>query len=164
MSECSETARCMSTVEMSTDSNSLIVPFEPILELSNAEMVHMTELNPMNSDVHIIHCERSLDPDIIVNLKQQLNDRIDAGESNIILHVEKFGYLHSIGIPVVIKAQQAAKQRGGMLVIVCSDDESLKRFTLIGLHKKIEIAPTEVAALELFRNREVTSPPETSTN
>ncbi len=88
-------------------------------------------------------CAVSLDGEVDVytapRLKEELVSVIDAGCVNVIVDLEKVGFIDSSGLGVLVGALRRARERDGVVRIVCTRDNILKIFRITGLDKVFPI-------------------------
>lgn len=72
-------------------------------------------------------------------LKEELVTIIGEGCANVIVDMEKVGFIDSSGLGVLVSALRRARERGGVVRIVCSRDNILKIFRITGLDKVFPI-------------------------
>jgi anti-sigma B factor antagonist len=88
-------------------------------------------------------CSVVLDGEIDVytapRLKEELVAAIDDGCSNIIVDMEGVGFIDSSGLGVLVSALRRARERDGVVRIVCSRENILKIFRITGLDKVFPI-------------------------
>jgi anti-sigma B factor antagonist len=88
-------------------------------------------------------CTVVLDGEIDVytapRLKEELVAAIEGGCSNLIVDMERIGFIDSSGLGVLVSALRRARERGGVVRVVCSRDNILKIFRITGLDKVFPI-------------------------
>ena len=72
-------------------------------------------------------------------LKEVLVEAIESGCPNIIVDLEKVGFIDSSGLGVLVSALRRARERDGVVRIVCTRDNVLKIFRITGLDKVFPI-------------------------
>lgn len=72
-------------------------------------------------------------------LKEELVSVIDGGCSNIIVDMEQVGFIDSSGLGVLVSALRRAREREGVVRIVCTRENILKIFRITGLDKVFPI-------------------------
>ncbi len=68
-------------------------------------------------------------------LKREIARVMDDGCENVIVDLEKIGFIDSSGLGVLVSALRAMKEQGGTMRLVCSADSILKIFRITGLDK-----------------------------
>lgn len=68
-------------------------------------------------------------------LKEELVSAIEDGCVNLIVDLEKVGFIDSSGLGVLVSALRRARERDGVVRIVCTRDNILKIFRITGLDK-----------------------------
>ena len=72
-------------------------------------------------------------------LKQELVSAIEGGCANVIVNLEQVGFIDSSGLGVLVSALRRARERDGVVRIVCTRDNILKIFRITGLDKVFPI-------------------------
>ena len=81
---------------------------------------------------------RSMSTRLLV-LKQELVSAIEGGCANVIVNLEQVGFIDSSGLGVLVSALRRARERDGVVRIVCTRDNILKIFRITGLDKVFPI-------------------------
>lgn len=97
----------------------------------------------IKTDVQDNVCAMSLDGEIDVytapRLKEELVSVVESGCANVIVDMEKVGFIDSSGLGVLVSALRRARERDGVVRIVCTRDNILKIFRITGLDKVFPI-------------------------
>ncbi len=72
-------------------------------------------------------------------LKEELVSLIESGCTNIIVDLEGVGFIDSSGLGVLVSALRRARERDGVVRIVCTRENVLKIFRITGLDKVFPI-------------------------
>jgi len=72
-------------------------------------------------------------------LKEELVTAIEGGCANVIVNMERVGFIDSSGLGVLVSALRRARERDGVVRIVCTRDNILKIFRITGLDKVFPI-------------------------
>ncbi len=72
-------------------------------------------------------------------LKEELISAVQSGCSNVIVNMEEVGFIDSSGLGVLVSALRRARERDGVVRIVCTRDNILKIFRITGLDKVFPI-------------------------
>lgn len=72
-------------------------------------------------------------------LKEELVAAIEGGCINVIVDLERVGFIDSSGLGVLVSALRRARERDGVVRIVCTRDNILKIFRITGLDKVFPI-------------------------
>lgn len=72
-------------------------------------------------------------------LKEELIAVVQSGCSNVIVNMEDVGFIDSSGLGVLVSALRRARERDGVVRIVCTRDNILKIFRITGLDKVFPI-------------------------
>lgn len=88
-------------------------------------------------------CAVILDGEIDVytapRLKEELVSVVESGCPNVVVNMEKVGFIDSSGPGVLVSALRRARERDGVVRIVCTRDNILKIFRITGLDKVFPI-------------------------
>lgn len=72
-------------------------------------------------------------------LKEALVNAIEGGCINVVVDLEKVGFIDSSGLGVLVSALRRARERSGSVRIVCTRESILKIFRITGLDKVFPI-------------------------
>jgi len=72
-------------------------------------------------------------------LKERLVAAIEGGCANVVVDLEGVGFIDSSGLGVLVSALRRARERDGVVRIVCTRDNILKIFRITGLDKVFPI-------------------------
>jgi len=72
-------------------------------------------------------------------LKEQLVELLDDGCTSIIVDLEKVAFIDSSGLGVLVGALRRAREKGGVVRLVCTRESVLKIFRITGLDKVFPI-------------------------
>jgi len=75
-------------------------------------------------------------------LKERLVEVIDGGCVNILVDLEGVGFIDSSGLGVLVGGLRRAKERSGVIRLVCTRENILKIFRITGLDKVFPIFDT----------------------
>lgn len=90
-------------------------------------------------DVCAIKLDGEIDVYTAPRLKQELVSVIEAGCTNVIVDMQNVGFIDSSGLGVLVSALRRARERDGVVRIVCTRDNILKIFRITGLDKVFPI-------------------------
>jgi anti-sigma B factor antagonist len=115
----------------------------------------LEELETMELGIKTDHdarvCAVTVDGEIDVHtapqLKEALVAAVESGCPNIIVDLEKVGFIDSSGLGVLVSALRRARERDGVVRIVCTRDNVLKIFRITGLDKVFPIFADPAEAL-----------------
>jgi len=100
--------------------------------------------------VKVLAFEGRLDTQTSPDAQQQLTRLIEAGETKILLNLEKLDYISSAGLRVLLVVAKQLKRTDGELRI-CSLNEVVKEvFDISGFDMILPISASESEALEGF--------------
>lgn len=107
----------------------------------------------INTETRGDACTVTLDGEVDVytapRLKEELVSAIEGGCANVIVDLEKVGFIDSSGLGVLVSALRRARERDGVVRIVCTRDNILKIFRITGLDKVFPIF-SDIAEAERF--------------
>lgn len=92
-----------------------------------------------DNDVCTIALEGEVDVYTAPRLKEELVSVIEGGCPNVVVDMEKVGFIDSSGLGVLVSALRRARERDGVVRIVCTRDNILKIFRITGLDKVFPI-------------------------
>jgi len=93
----------------------------------------------VQGNVCAVNLEGEIDVYTAPRLKEQLVAAIESGCANVIIDMEKVGFIDSSGLGVLVGALRRARERDGVVRIVCTRDNILKIFRITGLDKVFPI-------------------------
>lgn len=91
------------------------------------------------NDVCAVVLEGEIDVYTAPRLKEELVSVVESGCPNVIVDMEKVGFIDSSGLGVLVSALRRARERDGVVRIVCTRDNILKIFRITGLDKVFPI-------------------------
>jgi anti-sigma B factor antagonist len=92
-----------------------------------------------NDDVCAVRLEGEIDVYTAPRLKEELVSVVESGCPNVIVDMEKVGFIDSSGLGVLVSALRRARERDGVVRIVCTRENILKIFRITGLDKVFPI-------------------------
>jgi anti-sigma B factor antagonist len=92
-----------------------------------------------DNDVCAVTLEGEIDVYTAPRLKEELVSVVESGCPNVIVNMEKVGFIDSSGLGVLVSALRRARERDGVVRIVCTRDNILKIFRITGLDKVFPI-------------------------
>ncbi len=100
--------------------------------------------------VLILHPQGRLDGVSAPLLQESALGHVDAGETSLVLDLEKVDYISSAGLRAVLVAAKRLQKIGGRLVVCSLRGIVLEVFDMSGFDQIIETAPDQAAALATF--------------
>jgi anti-sigma B factor antagonist len=100
-----------------------------------------------DGDVCVVTLEGEIDVYTAPRLKVVLAEAIEDGCANVIVNLEKIAFIDSSGLGVLVSALRRARERDGVVRIVCTRDNVLKIFRITGLDKVFPIFADPAEAL-----------------
>jgi len=91
------------------------------------------------NDVCAVFLDGEIDVYTAPRLKEELVSVVESGCPNVIVDMEKVGFIDSSGLGVLVSALRRARERDGVVRIVCTRDNILKIFRITGLDKVFPI-------------------------
>lgn len=102
-----------------------------------------------NNDVCAVTLEGEIDVYTAPRLKEELVSVVESGCPNVVVDMEKVGFIDSSGLGVLVSALRRARERDGVVRIVCTRDNILKIFRITGLDKVFPIY-SEISEAQKF--------------
>jgi anti-sigma B factor antagonist len=90
-------------------------------------------------DVCVLVLEGEIDVYTAPHLKEELVSAVEYGCANVVVDMEKVGFIDSSGLGVLVSALRRARERDGVVRIVCTRENILKIFRITGLDKVFPI-------------------------
>lgn len=73
------------------------------------------------------------------HLKREVAAALDDGCTDVIIDLGRTGFIDSSGLGVLVSALRKAKEQGGTMRLVCTEESILKIFRITGLDKVFPI-------------------------
>lgn len=93
----------------------------------------------MSGDLCTMRIDGEVDVYTAPRLKEALVSAIEGGCVNVVVDLERVGFIDSSGLGVLVSALRRARERDGAVRIVCTRDNILKIFRITGLDKVFPI-------------------------
>ena len=93
----------------------------------------------IDGETHVIRAGGYVDFDVAPQLKRRIIQRIDAGDRLIVIDLSDVGFIDSTAIGVLVGALKRLRETGGMLAVVCADDNVRGIFEVVGLDNLIPL-------------------------
>jgi anti-sigma B factor antagonist len=87
------------------------------------------------ADFTTVTLEGEIDVYTAPRLKEELVSVIESGVANVVVDMEQVGFIDSSGLGVLVSALRRARERDGVVRIVCTRENILKIFRITGLDK-----------------------------
>lgn len=87
----------------------------------------------------VVGLEGEIDVYTAPRLKEELVSVVESGCANVVVDMESVGFIDSSGLGVLVSALRRARERDGVVRIVCTRDNILKIFRITGLDKVFPI-------------------------
>jgi anti-sigma B factor antagonist len=87
----------------------------------------------------VLRVQGEIDVYTAPRLRQKLVDLVDAGDTRIVVDMEKVEFLDSTGLGVLVEGLKRIKSKDGSFSIVVTQDKILKIFDITGLSKAFSI-------------------------
>ena len=75
-------------------------------------------------------------------LKREIGSALDDGCMDVVIDLERIGFIDSSGLGVLVSALRKVKEQGGTMRIVCTRESILKIFRITGLDKVFPVFAT----------------------
>ncbi len=102
----------------------------------NLEIKHVVE-----GDFDLLTPIGELDLATYTQLRDRINDQLNAGRANLVLDLTEASFLDSTALGLFIGARRRTYSAGGSFAVVCSDSQ-LRLFTLTKLDKVFDVRPS----------------------
>lgn len=109
----------------------------------NLEIQHVVE-----GEFDLLTPIGELDLATYTQLRDRINDRLDAGRANLVLDLTEASFLDSTALGLFIGARRRTYSAGGSFTVICSASQR-RLFTLTKLDKIFDVRPS----LEDWRRR-----------
>src|SRR5512136_579239 len=86
----------------------------------------------------------------VPSLSELVKDQLVIGKSQILLNLEKTGFVDSWGVGELLATYISIRNRGGSLKLCAIPDKLDMLFKITQISKVLTILPTEAAAIEAF--------------
>ena len=103
-----------------------------------------------NGDVTLVEVEGQLIVGNRQELKQQVLDRLEAGDRRFVIDFANTGYIDSSGLGVLVSLSKKIREQGGELRLSSLNEDLRTLFELTKLDTLFRIADTKEKALEGF--------------
>ena len=102
---------------------------------------------PIGNDMHVIEAGGELDLAAAPELKQRMLDAIEDGKNRLVIDLSQATFVDSTTIGVLALGLRHLKPNGGMLAVVCTNEDILETFELIGLERILPLHTSREQAL-----------------
>jgi anti-sigma B factor antagonist len=100
-----------------------------------------------DDEIHVIRVGGYVDFDVAPQLKRCIVHRIDAGDRLIVIDLSDVGFIDSTAIGVLVGALKRLREAGGLLAVVCTNDNVRGIFEIVGLENVIPLHGSREDAL-----------------
>src|SRR3954466_12402929 len=97
--------------------------------------------------IEVIDVQGEIDIYTAPRLRELLIDLVSKGSYQLVVNLEKVGFLDSTGLGVLVGGLRRVRAHDGSLDLVCTQDRLLKIFRITGLAKVFVIHDSAEAAL-----------------
>ena len=104
-----------------------------------------TESGPL-----VIRAAGKLDGDTYEYFFACVRDEIAAGNKNIVLNLEKLGYISSVGLSALVRASAEASKNGGTIYLANIENKILEILQMVKFEKIFNIFRSEEEAILAF--------------
>lgn len=92
-----------------------------------------------DGDVCAVVLDGEIDVYTAPRLKEELVSVVESGCPNVIVDMQNVGFIDSSGLGVLVSVLRRARERDGVVRIVCTRENILKIFRITGLDKVFPI-------------------------
>jgi anti-sigma B factor antagonist len=103
--------------------------------------------------IEVVDVEGEIDISTVPRLRELLIDLAGQGSYQLIVNLDKVGFLDSTGLGVLVGGLNRARAHGGSLDLVCTRERILKIFRITGLTKVFGIHETVDQAIAATKGR-----------
>ena len=93
----------------------------------------------------------NLDMASATQMRQRLQERLDAGEAKLVVDLENVGHIDSAGLGELVRALKRAREAGGDLRVCGLSRDVLRIFEVTSLNKAIIVYATREEAIASWR-------------
>ena len=101
----------------------------------------------VSADTHVIAAGGEVDLSAVPALREAMARVLVAGKPRVVLDLTEATFIDSSAIGVLVSALKRLRQWGGSLEAVCTDENVLRIFEIVGLDRDIPLHPSREAAL-----------------
>ena len=103
--------------------------------------------------IEVIDVQGEIDIYTAPRLRELLIDLVNKGNYQIVVNLEKVGFLDSTGLGVLVGGLKRVRAHDGSLDLVCTQERILKIFKITGLTKVFDIYETVDQAIAAKKER-----------
>lgn len=103
-------------------------------------------------NVNLIYLSGRLDAYSATEVEKKLDSLIEAGQTRLVLNLEKLEYISSSGLRVFLAGLKKAKKQQGDIKLACMKTFIKEVFDIAGFSQLFNIFDTEEAAVSAFNN------------
>ena len=103
------------------------------------------------SPLVVIVPKGNLDMASAAQMRQKLQDHLNAGEARLVVDLREVAYIDSAGLGEVVRAMKRAREAGGDLRLCGLSDDVLRLFELTGLNEAIAVYATREDAVASWK-------------
>ena len=103
--------------------------------------------------IEVVDVEGEIDISTAPRLRELLIDLVSKGNYQIVVNLEKVGFLDSTGLGVLVGGLKRVRAHDGSLDLVCTQERILKIFKITGLTKVFGIHQTVDQAIAAMKGR-----------
>jgi len=104
-----------------------------------------------NMEISVVSLNGELDNESAELLRNNIEELINAGKTNIVLNFGELTYSNSAGLRELIASYKLAGSKGGKLILCSLQPQLDDLFSFTNLKKVFEIYPNEVDAIASFK-------------
>ncbi len=103
-------------------------------------------------NVNLIYLSGRLDAYSATEVEKKLDSLIEAGQTRLVLNLEKLEYISSSGLRVFLASLKKTKKQQGDIKLACMKTFIKEVFDIAGFSQLFNIFDTEEAAVSAFNN------------
>ena len=100
----------------------------------------------MVQEIPVLDLKGEVDSYNSPRLREQMVSLIDAGSVNLVINLAGVDYIDSTGLGTLVGGLKRASEKGGVIRIICPNEQIHKVFNITGLVKVFPIFQTEAEA------------------
>ena len=99
------------------------------------------------ADTHLIAAGGEIDMNAAPLLRETMARVLVAGKTRVIIDLTEATFIDSTAIGVLLSALKRLREWGGTLEVICTDENVLRVFEIVGLDREMPLHPSREAAL-----------------
>jgi len=107
-------------------------------------------LRPRPGGVAMLEVQGEVEIYTAPRLREAIVHALEEGYTRLIVNLEGVQYLDSTGLGALVGGRARARERGGNLVLICTQSRLLRLFDITGLNQLFALCQTEEEALAIL--------------